>query len=251
MGDKMNETDIIFGRNAVIEALKSGRSINRLLIADGSHDNSINKIISIAKNKGIIIESTTKERIDKIANGRHQGIVAYTSPVEYSTLEDILKVAEDRNEKSFILLLDEIEDPHNFGAILRTADAVGVHGVLIPKRRSVSINSTVSKTSAGAVEYVKVAQINNVAQTLRHLKDLNFTIVGSDVEGTSIYSKINLDDPIVLVIGNEGKGMRRLSKENCDILVKIPMVGKINSLNASVAGAILMYEVFRQRKNYE
>lgn len=243
--------DIVLGRNAVTEALKAGRSINRLLIAEGSRDGSIQKLIALAKDRRIIIESISRDRLDKIAdNQHHQGVIAYSAPVEYSTLEEILQLAEDRNESPFILLLDELEDPHNFGAILRTADAVGVHGVLIPKRRSVSLNSTVAKTSAGAIEYVKVAQINNVAQTLKQLKDLNITVIGSDMEGTDIYSdmsRVDLNAPIVLIIGSEGKGMRRLTKENCDFLIKIPMVGRINSLNASVAAAILMYEVLRQR----
>ena len=245
------EKDIIIGRNAVTEALKAGRSINRLLIAEGSRDGSIQKLIALAKERQIIFESVSRDRLDKIAeNQRHQGVVAYSAPVEYSTLEEILQAAKDRKEPPFILLLDELEDPHNFGAILRTADAVGVHGVLIPKRRSVSLNSTVAKTSAGAVEYVKVAQINNVVQTLKQLKELNFTIIGSDVDDIDLFDEINYIDfsePIVLIIGNEGKGMRRLTKENCDFLIRIPMVGKINSLNASVAAAVLMYEVFRQR----
>ena len=244
--------DIILGRNAVTEALKAGRSINRLLIAEGSRDGSIQKLIALAKDSRIVIESISRDKLDKIAGGqRHQGVIAYAAPVEYATLEEILQLAEDRNEQPFILLLDELEDPHNFGAILRTADAVGIHGVLIPKRRSVSLNSTVAKTSAGAIEYVKVAQINNVAQTLKQLKDLNITVIGSDIEGIDIYDESNhvdLKSAIVLVIGSEGKGMRRLTKENCDFLLKIPMCGKINSLNASVAAAVLMYEVFRRRK---
>ena len=243
--------DIIFGRNSVIELMKSGRNINRILIAEGNRDRSIQKIISMAKEKKIMFELTSRKRIEKIANNQnHQGVIAYAAPVEYATLEEILQFAEDKHEQPFILLLDELEDPHNFGAILRTADAVGVHGVLIPKRRSVSLNSTVAKTSAGAIEYVKVAQINNVAQTLKQLKDLNITVVGSDIEGTDIYDETkhaDLTGAIVLVIGSEGKGMRRLTKENCDVLLKIPMVGQINSLNASVAAAVLMYEVFRQR----
>ena len=248
----MSNADIIFGRNAVIEALKSGRSINRLLVAEGTRDGSIQKIVSIAKDKKVIIESISRERLDKISSKQnHQGVAAFVSPIEYSTLDEILQFAETKNENPFILLLDELEDPHNFGAILRTADAVGVHGVLIPKRRSVPLNSTVAKTSAGAVEYVKVAQINNVAQTIKQLKENFFTIIGSDIEGIEIYSeKSNFDfkAPIVLVIGSEGKGMRRLTKENCDILLRIPMIGKINSLNASVAAAVLMYEIFRNRK---
>lgn len=244
--------DIILGRNAVTEALKAGRTINRLLIAEGSRDGSVQKLIALAKDRQIVFESVSRDRLDKIAdNQRHQGVIAYSAPVEYSTFEEILQVAESRNEPPFILLLDELEDPHNFGAILRTADAVGVHGILIPKRRSVSLNSTVAKTSAGAIEYVKVAQINNVAQTLKQLKDLDITVIGSDMEGADIYSEVNRVDfnaPIVLIIGSEGKGMRRLTKENCDFLIRIPMVGRINSLNASVAAAILMYEVLHQRR---
>ena len=166
--------------------------------------------------------------------------------IQYSSVEEILALAASKNEPPFIVLLDELEDPHNFGAILRTADAVGVHGVIIPKRRSVSLNSTVAKTSAGAIEYVKVAQVTNVAQTLKNLREENLKIVGGDMSGENIFSA-DLTGGIVLVIGNEGKGIRRLTRENCDLLLKIPMVGKINSLNASVAGAVLMYEIFKQR----
>ena len=248
----VDNKDIILGRNSVIEALKVGRSINRLMIAEGSRDGSIQKLIALAKDKKIIIEHVQRDKLDKISEGqRHQGVIAYAAPVEYSTLDEILEFAESKSEVPFLLLLDELEDPHNFGAILRTADAVGVHGVLIPKRRSVSLNATVAKTSAGAIEYVKVAQINNVAQTLRQLKDLNFTVIGSDVKGYDLYNQtedIDFTYPIILIIGSEGKGMRRLTKENCDFLVKIPMIGKINSLNASVAGAVLMYEIFSNRR---
>ena len=248
----MDKKEIIVGRNSVMEALKSGRSINRLLIAEGSRDGSIQKLTALAKDKKIIIENVARDKLEKISEGqRHQGVIAYAAPVEYSTLDEILEFAENKNEIPFLLLLDELEDPHNFGAILRTADAVGVHGVLIPKRRSVSLNATVAKTSAGAVEYVKVAQINNVAQTLKQLKDMNFIVIGSDIDGRDLYDEmedIDFTDPIILVIGSEGKGMRRLTKENCDFLVKIPMVGKINSLNASVAGAVVMYEIFYNRR---
>ena len=248
----VDNKDIILGRNSVIEALKVGRSINRLMIAEGSRDGSIQKLIALAKDKKIIIEHVQRDKLDKISEGqRHQGVIAYAAPVEYSTLDEILEFAESKKEVPFLLLLDELEDPHNFGAILRTADAVGVHGVLIPKRRSVSLNATVAKTSAGAIEYVRVAQINNVAQTLKQLKDLNFTVIGSDVEGYDLYNQtedIDFTYPIILIIGNEGKGMRRLTKKNCDFLVKIPMVGRINSLNASVAGAVLMYEIFSNRR---
>ena len=177
-----------------------------------------------------------------------QGVIAIASPVKYSTVEEILAFAESKNELPFIILLDELEDPHNFGAILRTADAAGVHGVIIPKHRSVSLNSTVAKISAGAVEYVKVAQVTNIAQTLKNLREINLKIVGSDIDGEKNFFNADLTGGIVLIIGNEGKGMRRLTRENCDLLVKIPMAGKINSLNASAAAAVLMYEIFRQRK---
>ena len=239
--------NLIVGRNAVAEALKAGRNISKIFIAQGS-EGSIKKILALAKDAGIFCEFTNGAKLDKLFSGRHQGVIAVAAPVAYSTIEEILNVAESRNEPPFIVLLDELEDPHNFGAILRTADAAGVHGVIIPKRRSVSLNSTVAKISAGAVEYVKVAQVTNVAQTLKTLRELNLKIVGSDMDGTENFFDADLTGGIVLVIGNEGKGIRRLTRENCDILVKIPMAGKINSLNASAAAAVLMYEIFRQRK---
>ena len=189
-----------------------------------------------------------REKLDKLTdNQKHQGVIAFAAPVNYSALDDILAFAQSKKQPPFILLLDEIQDPQNFGALLRTAEAVGVHGILIPKHRSVPLNSTVAKTSAGAVEYVKVAQIGNVAETLKQLQELGLMVVGGDVGGKSVFSNVDFTTPLVLVIGNEGKGLRRLTKETCDILVSIPMVGKINSLNASAAGAVLMYEVFRQR----
>ena len=246
----MTNEDIIYGKNSVTEAIKAGRSINKIFFAEGSRDNSLQKIIDLAKSEKIIFEFVNRSKLDKISdNGKHQGVIANVATVQYSTLEEILNLAESKNEPPFIILLDELEDPHNFGAILRTADAVGVHGVIIPKRRSVSLNSTVAKTSAGAVEYVKVAQVTNIAQTLKKLRELNLKIVGSDMDGEKIFSDADFTGGIVLIIGNEGKGIRRLTKENCDLLVKIPMVGKINSLNASVAGAILMYEIFSQRRS--
>ena len=244
----MNTDDIIFGRNSVIEALKAGRSINKLLVLEGANDSSIKMILHLAGKARIVKEYVSRQKLDKISGKKnHQGVIAMAAAVQYSTLEEIFQLAEEKNQPPFIILLDELEDPHNFGAILRTADAVGVHGVIIPKRRSVQLNATVAKTSAGAVEYVKVAQITNVAETLKVFHDMNLKIVGSDMSAEKNYSDADLSGGIVLVIGNEGKGMRRLTKENCDLLVKIPMVGKINSLNASVAGAVLMYEIFYQR----
>ncbi len=245
----MNTDNLIFGRNSVGELLKSGRSINKILFAKGKLDGSVQKIFADAKNSGTVVEFVEREKLDKIAGGKnHQGVAAYAAAIQYSTVEEIMEYAESKNEAPFIVLLDEIEDPQNLGAILRTCDAVGVHGVIIPKRRNAPINSTVAKTSAGAVEYVKIAKVTNVAQTLKELKKLNLTIVGSDMTGEIEFTKADLTGGICFVIGNEGKGMRRLTRENCDLLVNIPMIGKINSLNASVAGAVIMYEIFRQRR---
>ncbi len=240
--------DLIFGRNAVMELLKSGRSVNKILIAEGSRDGSIQKIFSLAKMAGIVVEFTSRDKLDKLCSGRHQGVAAKAAAVNYSTVEEILELAASKNELPFIVLLDELEDPQNFGAILRTAEAVGVHGVIIPKRRSVQLNATVFKTSAGAAEYVKVAQVVNVAQTLKTLRGLGLKIIGSDISAEVEFRRADLTGGVVLIIGSEGKGMRRLTRENCDLLIKIPMVGKINSLNASAAGAVLMYEIFSQRQ---
>ncbi len=242
------EENLIVGRNAVTEALKAGRNISKIFIAQGS-EGSIKKILALAEERKIFYEFTNTAKLDKLFSGRHQGVIAIAAPVAYSTLEEILKLAESKNEPPFIILLDELEDPQNFGAILRTADAAGVHGVIIPQRRSVSLNSTVAKISAGAVEYVKVAQVVNVAQTLKKFCEMDLKIVGSDMNASTNFYQTDLTGGIVLVIGNEGKGMRRLTRESCDVLVKIPMAGKINSLNASAAAAILMYEIFHQRNN--
>lgn len=240
--------DVLIGRNAVIEAIRSGRGINKLLIADGDKEGSVKEVISLAKEQGIVIQFVERSKIEGIAGGlRHQGVLAYVAPVAYSDLETILQAAETKGEATFLLLLDELEDPHNLGALLRTADATGVHGVLIPKRRSVPLTATVAKTSAGAVEYVPVARIGNIAQTLRKLKDKGFWVAGADMDGSQNYYEADLTGPLVLVVGSEGHGMSRLTKEQCDFIVKMPMVGKINSLNASVAGSILMYESMRQR----
>lgn len=241
--------DIIFGRNAVMELLKSGHSVNKIFIAEGSRDGSIQKIFSLAKTSGVVVEFINRDKLDKLCDGRHQGVAALAAAIDYSTVEEILNFAESKGELPFVILLDELEDPQNFGAILRTAEAVGVHGVIIPKRRSVQLNATVFKTSAGAAEYVKVAQVTNVAQTLKNLRGLGLKIVGSDMSAEIDFRQADLTGAIVLIIGNEGKGMRRLTRESCDELIKIPMVGKINSLNASAAGAVLMYEIFSRRNS--
>ena len=240
--------DVLVGRNAVTEALKSGRGINKLWIASGDREGSVAEIAALAKERGIVVQYVERAKLEALAGGhRHQGVLAYVAPVPYAELEDILKAAEAKGEAPFIVLLDELEDPHNLGALLRTADATGVHGILIPKRRSVSLNATVAKTSAGAVEYVPVARIGNIAQTLKKLKEKGFWVAGADMDGEKAYYEADLTGPLVLVVGSEGKGMSRLTKEACDFIVRMPMVGRINSLNASVAGSILMYESMRQR----
>ncbi|MBR1695702.1 MAG: 23S rRNA (guanosine(2251)-2'-O)-methyltransferase RlmB, partial [Selenomonas sp.] len=240
--------DVLIGRNAVTEALRAGRGINKILLADGDREGQVSEIVALAKERGIILQFVERSKIEAVAGGlRHQGVLAYVAPVAYAELEDILAKAEAAGEPPFLLLLDELEDPHNLGALLRTADATGVHGVLIPKRRSVPLTATVAKTSAGAVEYVPVARIGNIAQTLKKLKEKGFWVAGADMDGTQNYYDADLTGPLVLVVGSEGKGMGRLTKEQCDFVVKMPMVGKINSLNASVAGSILMYESMRQR----
>lgn len=240
--------DVLVGRNAVTEALKSGRGINKLWIASGDREGSVAEIAALAKERGIVVQYVERAKIESLAGGhRHQGVLAYVAPVPYAELDDILKAAEEKGEAPFLVLLDELEDPHNLGALLRTADATGVHGILIPKRRSVSLNATVAKTSAGAVEYVPVARIGNIAQTLKKLKEKGFWVAGADMDGEKAYYEANLTGPLVLVVGSEGRGMSRLTKEACDFIVSMPMVGRINSLNASVAGSILMYESMRQR----
>ena len=244
------DDNLIYGRNAVMELLKSGRSVNKIFSAEGSRDGSVQKIFALAKTAGVVVEFLNRDKLDKLCGGRHQGVAAYAAAADYSTVEEILELAANRNEPPFVILLDELEDPQNFGAILRTAEAVGVHGVIIPKRRNVQLNATVFKTSAGAAEYVKVAQITNVAQTLKNLRGLGLKIVGSDMGAQVDFRRADLTGGIVLIIGSEGKGMRRLTRENCDLLIKIPMVGKINSLNASAAGAVLLYEIFSQRQRY-
>ena len=240
--------DVLVGRNAVTEALKSGRGINKLWIASGDREGSVAEIAALAKERGIVVQYVERAKIESLAGGhRHQGVLAYVAPVPYAELDDILKAAEEKGEAPFLVLLDELEDPHNLGSLLRTADATGVHGILIPKRRSVSLNATVAKTSAGAVEYVPVARIGNIAQTLKKLKEKGFWVAGADMDGEKAYYEADLTGPLVLVVGSEGRGMSRLTKDACDFIVSMPMVGRINSLNASVAGSILMYESMRQR----
>ena len=240
--------EIVAGRNAVFEALSSKRPVNKIFIKAGLQGGSLGKIIAAAQSAAVPVEYVQPEKLDRLAPGiRHQGIVALASPIAFSSLDTVLERAASRNEMPFLLLLDELQDPQNVGALIRSADAAGVHGVLLPRRRSCPLNMVVAKISAGAVNYVPVVQIGNIVQTLRSLKEQGFWVVGADMEGDSLYFETDLDRPLVLVVGAEGKGMGHLVKENCDMLVRIPMQGGVNSLNASAAGAILLYEVVRQR----
>lgn len=236
------------GRNPVIEALKSGRTIEKLYVAKGAQEGSIRQIISMAREKGIVINEVDRIKLDSMSETKsHQGVIASVSPYKYIEVEEILDYAKQRNEQPFIIILDEIYDPHNLGSILRTADASGAHGVIISKRRAVGLTPTVAKASAGAVEYMKVAKVTNISQTIKMLKDHGLWVVGADMDGEKAYFEADLKGPIALVIGSEGEGMGKLVKENCDFVVNLPMKGSISSLNAAVAGAIIMYEISRQR----
>ncbi|MDF2568876.1 MAG: putative TrmH family tRNA/rRNA methyltransferase [Sporomusa sp.] len=243
------EAEIIAGRNSVLEALKAGRSLNKILVAKGERQGSIRDIISQAREQGLVIQEVETAKLDQLSAGvRHQGVVAMAAPVAYVEIEDILSDAYSKSETPFLVLLDELADPHNVGAILRTADATGVHGVLIPKRRSCPLTQTVAKTSAGAIEHVSVARIGNISQTIKTLKKQGLWVVGADMDGTKDYYEADLTGPVVIIVGSEGEGMGRLTKEACDFVVRIPMRGKITSLNASVACSLLLYEVLRQRE---
>jgi 23S rRNA (guanosine2251-2'-O)-methyltransferase len=240
----------IYGRKPVLEVLRSGRrTINRVYLMQGSRDGVLNQIEAHAKAKGIPIGLETRHRMDTMAgNDKHQGVIAVAEDFKYADLEDLLDIAKDKNEPAFVLLLDEIEDPQNLGAILRSADAAGVHGVVIPKNRAAEVNATVVKASAGAADHVPTVKVTNLNDTIKKLKDANVWVVGTDIDATKNFYDYDYRQPVALVIGNEGKGLRRLVKENCDELVRIPMAGKISSLNASVASALLLFEVTRQRE---
>lgn len=239
------QEEFVMGRHPVKEALQSNREINKLFVQEQISGRAIDEIVSLAKANKIIVSFVPKAKLDMLVNHQnHQGVVLATSPVEYATIDELFQVAEARNERPFFVMLDGIEDPHNLGSIIRTADITGVHGVIIPERRSATISSTVSKASAGAVEHVKVARVTNLTQTIKELKERGLWVFGTDMNGTD-YREWNTDSPICLVIGNEGKGMSRLVKENVDELITIPMGGHVGSLNASVAASLLMFEVYR------
>lgn len=241
--------DTVIGRNPVLEAIKSGRSIDKLLIKKGKYEGSIVPIVKKAKEAGIIIQEVDRAKLDAIAEGEnHQGVIAYVSAHSYVSVDDILKKAEDRGEAPFVIICDKITDPHNLGAIIRTANCVGAHGVIIPKRNSAGINSAAVKTSAGAVEYTGVARVTNIAETIEALKKKGLWIAAADMDGDSMY-KTDLKGALGIVVGSEGSGVSRLVKEKCDFIISIPMFGEINSLNASVAAGVVMYEAVRQRNN--
>ncbi len=237
--------NLLAGLNPVREALQSGRPVDRVLLAQGEKSGRLGEIITLARERGVPVQRADRARMDAISGStRHQGVLAYTAAREYTSLEEILGRAGD---SPFLVLLDEINDPHNLGAVLRTAEAAGVHGVVIPRRRSVSLTPTVARVSAGAVEYVPVARVANLTQTMEKLKSLGIWVVGADAGGRELYWQARLDGPLALVVGGEGKGLGRLVREKCDFLVQIPMTGRLNSLNASVAAALIMYEALRQR----
>ena len=237
----------IEGRNAVLEAFRSGKCVDKLFILDGCQDGPVRTIAREARKKDTIINYVSKERLDQLSETRaHQGVIAQVAAYEYSTVEDILAKAEEKGKPPFLILLDNVEDPHNLGAIIRTANLAGAHGVIIPKRRAVGLTSTVAKTSAGAINYTPVAKVTNLVRTMEELKEKGIWFVCADMGGESMY-RMNLTGPIGLVIGNEGEGVSRLVKEACDFTASIPMKGDIDSLNASVAAGVLAYEIVRQR----
>ena len=237
----------IEGRNAVTEAFRSGKTIDKLFIQDGCHDGPINSIVRDAKKADTIVNYVSKERLDKMSKtGKHQGVIAYAAAYEYATVEQILHAAREKNEEPFIFILDNIEDPHNLGAIIRTANLAGAHGVIIPKRRAAGLTATVAKTSAGALNYTPVAKVTNISATIEELKKEGMWFVCADMGGEVMYN-LNLTGSIGLVIGNEGEGVSRLVKEKCDFIASIPMKGDIDSLNASVAAGVLAYEIVRQK----
>ena len=244
--EKFHE-NYIEGRNAVLEAFRSGKTIDKLFVLDGCQDGPIKSITREARKHDAIINYVAKERLDQMSEtGKHQGVIAVSAAYEYAEVSDILENAERKGEPPFIIILDGIEDPHNLGAIIRTAEAAGAHGVIIPKRRRASLNATVFKTSAGAASWLPVARVSNLAATIDMLKENGVWIYGTDGEGQS-YTEVKLTGPIGLIVGSEGFGMGRLIKDKCDFLLSLPMAGKVNSLNASVAAGIFMYEAVRQR----
>lgn len=241
------DEEIIIGRNPVLETLKAGRTVYEVVLAQNLQKRSLKEITRLCQQRKVPIKRIPRREMDNLAKGNHQGVFAVVKPYSYAQIEDLFARAEERKELPFLLILDELEDPHNLGSIMRTADATGVHGIIIPKRRAVGLTATVAKTSAGAIEYVPVVQVTNIADTIDHLKERNVWIVGTDAMGDEDYRTLDGETAVALVIGNEGRGISRLVKEKCDWTVSLPMVGRVSSLNASVASGLLMYEIYRKR----
>jgi 23S rRNA (guanosine2251-2'-O)-methyltransferase len=239
--------DYIIGKNPVIEALKANRDINKIFIAEGSQRGQMGQVTTLAKESNVLVQIVPKKKLDQMAEGNHQGVIAHVAAYQYAELDDLFTAAAKKNQPPFFLLLDEIEDPHNLGSIMRTADAVGAHGIIIPKRRAVGLTATVAKASTGAIEYIPVVRVTNMARTIDELKERGVWIAGTDAKGSDDYRRFDGTMPLGLVIGSEGKGMGRLIGEKCDFLIQLPMAGHVTSLNASVAAALLMYEVYRKR----
>lgn len=240
--------EFIIGRNPVLEVLRSGRDINKIFVGEGSQKGPVSQVIHMAKENNVLVSYVPKKKLDLLSDGgNHQGVIAAVAAYEYAEIDDLFKRAEEKGEEPFFIILDEIEDPHNLGSIMRTADAVGAHGVIIPKRRAVGLTAAVAKASTGAIEYIPVVRVTNIVQTMKELKERGLWFVGADMKGKEDYREAKFDMPIGLVIGSEGKGMGRLVKDTCDFLVSLPMDGKVTSLNASVAAGLLLYEVYRKR----
>ena len=255
VGDRENEInevetreDLIIGRNAVMEVVKSDRTIEAIYISNTHMEGSIKAIINIARDKGLVLKEVDRKKLDLMTGGtNHQGVIAQVTPYKYCEIADILNLAKKRGQDPFVVILDEIEDPHNLGSIIRTAELCGVHGIIIPKRRNVGITSTVYKCSVGAIEHMKIAKVTNINAAIDELKKAGLWIYGADIAGDEYSYEVNFNGPCAMVIGSEGRGISKLTLKKCDKLVKIPMVGKINSLNASVAGGIMMYEILKGR----
>jgi 23S rRNA (guanosine2251-2'-O)-methyltransferase len=246
--DENVREDLIEGRNAVIETLRGDTTIEQILVAKGDTAGSISVVMALAKEKGVVVKEVDRKKLDAMsATGAHQGVIALVTPFKYSEVEDILELASKKGEKPFIIVLDEIEDPHNFGSIIRTAEVCGAHGIIIPKRRNVGVTPVVYKSSAGAAAYMKVAKVTNINTVLDELKEKGMWIYGADMAGENYCFDVDFNGACAIVIGSEGRGISKLTKDKCDVLVKIPMAGKITSLNASVAGGILMYEILKQK----
>lgn len=241
------ESEIIGGKNPVLEALRAERDINKIWVAEGVQKRSITELLQLANDRKVIVQFVPKKKIDGLTDSNHQGVAAAVAAYNYAELDDLFKVAESRSEDPFFLILDELEDPHNLGSIMRTADAVGAHGLIIPKRRAVGLTAVVAKSSTGAIEHIPVVRVNNLSQIVDELKKRNVWIAGTDAKESVDYRKMDASLPLAVIIGSEGKGMSRILREKCDFLYQLPMVGHVTSLNASVAASLLMYEVYRKR----